>query len=113
MEAERDRLAGFRSLMGILVRKWTVEIMYCLYENERMRFSQLRRALKGVSSRTLSDRLRELEELGLVRREVFPEKPVRVEYMLTPGGKRVGEQAYESLGRLVDVWKTEVGLKEG
>ena len=72
-----------------------------------MRFSELR-ILKGVSSRTLSDRLRELEEIGLVRREVFSEKPVRVEYMLTPDGRRVGEQAYDSLGRLVDVWKREV-----
>ena len=108
MEAERDRLAEIRSVMGTLVRKWTVEIMYCLYRNERMRFSELRRVLRGVSSRTLSDRLRELEDIGLVRREVFPEKPIRVEYMLTPGGRRVGEEAYDSLGRLVDVWKREV-----
>ncbi len=108
MEAERARLAEFRSLMGTFVRKWNVEIMYCLYTNRKMRFSHLRRMLSGISSRTLSDRLKELEDMGLVRRMVFPEKPVRVEYELTPAGRQIGEQAYESFEKLVDAWDKAV-----
>ncbi len=113
MEAEKRKLGKFRALMGAFVRKWTVEIMYCLYENGTMRFTDLRRMLSGISSRTLSDRLRELEEMGLVRRTVHAEKPVRVEYELTPAGRRIGELAYASFEELVDAWDQVVGRKGG
>lgn len=105
MEADRAKLAEFRALMSTFVKKWSVEIMYLLYQNERMRFSELRKMLGGPSSRILSDRLKELEEMGLVRRMVLPEKPVRVNYMLTETGRHVGEQAYESFSSLMKVWE--------
>jgi len=105
METERDRLAEFRALMATFVKKWSVEIMYLLYMNESMRFSELSRELGGPSSRILSDRLNELEVMGLVNRRVLPEKPVRVDYMLTEAGRQVGEQAYDSLSTLLEIWK--------
>ena len=108
MEAERARLAKFRALMATFVKKWSVEIMYLLYQNERMRFSELRRVLGSPSSRILSDRLKELEEMGLVKRSVLPEKPVRVDYMLTRTGRQVGEQAYESFSTLMEVWERTI-----
>jgi DNA-binding HxlR family transcriptional regulator len=104
MDAEVRKLDRFRVLMGTLVKKWTVEIMYCLYRNRTMRFSELRRLLGGVSSRTLSDRLKELEGMGLVTRRVSQTRPVRVEYSLTEGGRRIGEEAYSSFERLISVW---------
>lgn len=113
MEAERKKLAKFRALMETFVRKWTVEIMYCLYESKTMRFTDLRKTLSGISSRTLSDRLRELEEMGLVRRTVYAEKPVRVEYELTPAGRKIGELAYASFEELVDAWDQVAGRKGG
>jgi DNA-binding HxlR family transcriptional regulator len=52
----------------------------------RTRFCELERSLAGISPRTLSLRLRALEEGGIVKRHTFPEVPPRVEYQLTPKG---------------------------
>jgi len=112
METERARFAEFRAMMATFVKKWSVEIMYLLYKNESMRFSELSRELGGPSSRILSDRLKELEVTGLVNRRVLPEKPVRVDYMLTDAGRKVGEQAYESLSTLLEVWERSTGEEE-
>ena len=53
----------------------------------RSRFCELERSLEGISPRTLSLRLRALEEQGIVARETFPEVPPRVEYALTEKGR--------------------------
>ena len=53
----------------------------------RSRFCELERSLQGISPRTLSLRLRALEEEGVVERQTFPEVPPRVEYALTPKGR--------------------------
>ena len=53
----------------------------------RSRFCELERSLAGISPRTLSLRLRALEEEGVVRRQTFPEVPPRVEYVLTSKGR--------------------------
>ena len=53
----------------------------------RSRFCELERSLAGISPRTLSLRLRALEEDGIVARETFPEVPPRVEYALTEKGR--------------------------
>jgi len=111
VDDEKTVLDTFRIMMGMFVKKWTVEIMYCLYEKDPIRFSEIRKRLRGVSSRTLSDRLKELEELGFVQRTVFPEKPVRIEYTLTPNGRRIGEEAYESFSRLLKVWNEIVSTQ--
>ena len=53
----------------------------------RARFCELERSLEGISPRTLSLRLRALEEEGIVARQTFPEVPPRVEYALTEKGR--------------------------
>jgi DNA-binding HxlR family transcriptional regulator len=53
----------------------------------RTRFCELERSLAGISPRTLSLRLRALEEEAIVERRTFPEVPPRVEYQLTPKGR--------------------------
>jgi DNA-binding HxlR family transcriptional regulator len=53
----------------------------------RSRFCELERSLQGISPRTLSLRLRALEEEGVVERQTFPEVPPRVEYALTDKGR--------------------------
>src|SRR3954467_957345 len=69
----------------IVCGKWTLLIIRDLAEG-RSRFCELERSLAGISPRTLSLRLRALEEEGIVARQTFPEVPPRVEYALTDKG---------------------------
>src|SRR4051812_24595925 len=66
--------------------KWTLLLVRDLAEG-RSRFCELERSLAGISPRTLSLRLRALEEEGIVERQTYPEVPPRVEYQLTAKGR--------------------------
>jgi DNA-binding HxlR family transcriptional regulator len=66
--------------------RWKVMVIHQLLEGTR-RFSELHRALVGVSHRTLTQQLRELEQRGIIRRKVYHQVPPKVEYSLTPLGK--------------------------
>jgi DNA-binding HxlR family transcriptional regulator len=70
----------------IVCGKWTLIIIRDLADS-RARFCELERSLKGISPRTLSIRLRALEEEGIVERRTYPEVPPRVEYALTEKGR--------------------------
>ncbi len=70
----------------IVCGKWTLLVIRDLADG-RSRFCELERSLAGISPRTLSLRLRALEEEGIVRRQTFPEVPPRVEYALTDKGR--------------------------
>ena len=70
----------------IVCGKWTLLIVRDLAEG-RARFCELERSLGGISPRTLSLRLRALEEEGIVHRQTYPEVPPRVEYALTEKGR--------------------------
>lgn len=70
----------------IVCGKWTLLVIRDLAEG-RSRFCELERSLEGISPRTLSLRLRALEEVGIVERQTFPEVPPRVEYALTEKGR--------------------------
>ena len=70
----------------IVCGKWTLLLVRELAEG-CSRFCELERSLEGISPRTLSLRLRALEEEGIVRRQTFPEVPPRVEYALTEKGR--------------------------
>ncbi len=70
----------------IVCGKWTLLLVRDLAEG-RSRFCELERSLAGISPRTLSLRLRALEEEGIVERHTFPEVPPRVEYALTEKGR--------------------------
>jgi DNA-binding HxlR family transcriptional regulator len=70
----------------IVCGKWTLLLVKELAEG-RSRFCEFERSLAGISPRTLSLRLRALEEEGMVARHTFPEVPPRVEYILTDKGR--------------------------
>jgi DNA-binding HxlR family transcriptional regulator len=70
----------------IISGKWTLLVIRDLAESNR-RFCELERSLEGISPRTLSLRLRALEECEIVARHTYPEVPPRVEYALTEKGK--------------------------
>lgn len=70
----------------VVCGKWTLLIIRDLADG-RSRFCELERSLHGISPRTLSIRLRSLEDEGIVRRRTYPEVPPRVEYALTEKGR--------------------------
>ena len=69
----------------IIGNKWTPLIVRDL-ARDRRRFSELERSLTGISPKTLSERLKRLEEAGIIVRQCFAEVPPRVEYSLTAKG---------------------------
>ena len=69
----------------IIGNRWTPLILRDLEQGER-RFSELARSLQGISPKTLSERLKRLEEAGVIDRQCFAEVPPRVEYSLTDKG---------------------------
>jgi DNA-binding HxlR family transcriptional regulator len=85
-EMSGDRTCPVCRTAEIVCGKWTLLIIKELAEG-RTRFCELERSLNGISPRTLSLRLRALEEEGIVARRTFPEVPPRVEYVLTEKGR--------------------------
>jgi DNA-binding HxlR family transcriptional regulator len=71
---------------AVISGKWTILLVRDLAEGH-CRFCELERSLAGISPRTLSLRLRALEEEGIVERHTYPEVPPRVEYQLTEKGR--------------------------
>lgn len=84
----------------IISGKWTLLIIRDLAHGT-MRFSQIERSLVGISPKTLSDRLHNLERDGIIRRQTFAEVPPRVEYSLTEKGRALAEviEAMRVFGR--------------
>lgn len=79
-----------RHILDRIGDRWTVLIVGALQDGSA-RFSELRRRIEGISQKMLTQTLRGLERDGLVRRTVYPEVPVRVEYALTEAGRTLGE----------------------
>lgn len=74
----------FEKAMGMLSQRWTGLVIYQLLTGSK-RFCALESSI-GISGRVLSERLKDLEHSEIVKREVFPETPVRIEYSLTDKG---------------------------
>src|SRR3954469_25101993 len=91
----------------ILAGKWTILLIRDLADG-RCRFCELERSLEGISPRTLSLRLRALEEHGIVERRTFPEVPPRVEYSLTEKGRAL-VPIIESMRRYGTDWLVAAG----
>lgn len=80
-------------IIGAITRKWTVPIIYLLYRTGELGFTELENLLMGISSRTLSLRLKSLQQRGWVHREVTDDRPPRVRYSLTRQGTLVAKMA--------------------
>ncbi len=90
---------------SIFSSKWTIEILATLYIAGERRFNEMRKLLRGISSRTLSDKLTKCAESGLVDRIVEEGPPIRVKYRLTDHGRDAGRL----LGPLVAYMKVRQG----
>ena len=71
----------------ILSGKWRLIILYYLCNGEPQRFGEIKKNISGLTEHMLTTTLRDLEQKGLIRREVFPEVPSRVEYSVTDKGQ--------------------------
>ncbi len=92
----------FHQAIELIGRRWTGAIVQVLMTGRR-RYCDLRTAIPDVSDRMLSERLRELEAEGIVRRIVTPETPVRVEYELSKKGRAL-EQALSAVAEWAEKW---------
>jgi DNA-binding HxlR family transcriptional regulator len=80
-----------RQVLTRIADKWTMLVITLLSEDEKLRFSEIRRQIEGISQKMLTQTLRGLERDGLVTRTVYPTVPVTVEYRLTDLGRSLGE----------------------
>jgi DNA-binding HxlR family transcriptional regulator len=80
---EEDRRAA-----DLLERRWTVSILYVSHDGA-VRFNEFLQALGSISPATLAQRLADLEEAGVLEREVVDDRPPRVEYRLTERGRQL------------------------
>ena len=82
-KAARGVEGAFRMLEG----RWKMVIIFHLFDRGILRFSELEKAIPGISQKMLIQQLRELERDGIVSRTVYPQVPPKVEYGLTEWGK--------------------------
>jgi DNA-binding HxlR family transcriptional regulator len=87
-------------LLVLIGGRWKPVILWWLFESEEpLRFKALRQVMPRISQKILTQQLRELERDNLVKREMFREMPVRVEYSLTPFGRKL-----RPVLRVLDSW---------
>jgi len=105
--SEKELLAPFcpayTRAIEIIGRRWTGAVVRSLLAGST-RFSEILGDVPGLSDRLLSQRLKELENEGIVERCVTPSTPVRVDYRLTEKGRALGGVVQEVV-RWVDVWE--------
>jgi DNA-binding HxlR family transcriptional regulator len=92
----------FHEAVELIGRRWSGAVIQLL-TGGRLRFSDLRDAVPEISDRMLSERLKELEAAGIVRRIVTPVTPVKVEYELTEKGRAL-EEPLRAIGEWATAW---------
>jgi DNA-binding HxlR family transcriptional regulator len=81
-----EEVARAADLLG---RRWMLAILWAAAEEGAVRFNEFKQTLEGIPPRTLALRLSELEEAGVLERQVLDSRPPRVEYRLTPAGRKL------------------------
>lgn len=76
----------FGYTLSLIGGKWKMVILYLLYDRQVVRYNELQRLIGGITYKTLSTQLKELEADGLIRRVEYPQIPPKVEYSLSEKG---------------------------
>jgi DNA-binding HxlR family transcriptional regulator len=87
-----------RRAAGLLERRWTISVVYASFEGAA-RFNEFKQACGAIPPRTLADRLRDLEEAGVMEKHVVPASPPYYEYRLTDRGRQLAP-VIKALGAL-------------
>jgi DNA-binding HxlR family transcriptional regulator len=95
-----------QELLQLLTRPWTMHVLWVLSNSGPTRFGALRRQIDGISSRLLTERLRDLEEKGFIYRHYEPTIPPAVTYGLTERMQEISG-ALEKLDALAHKWQEE------
>jgi DNA-binding HxlR family transcriptional regulator len=105
-----DQLESFcpryHHAVELVGRRWTGALIRVLLRG-RARYHELRDEIPAISDRMLSERLRELEQEGVIERVVVPETPVRVEYELTEKGRAL-DPVVRAIAKWAERWVPEV-----
>jgi len=93
-------MCPIEQLLVLIGGRWKPVILWWLFESRKpLRFKALRQNMPRISQKVLTQQLRELERDELVKRQMFAEMPVRVEYSLTPFGRKL-----QPVLRVLDSW---------
>ncbi|MCM3004220.1 winged helix-turn-helix transcriptional regulator [Priestia koreensis] len=84
-EEEQDISCSVEEVINVLGGKWSFHVLKELFDGTR-RFGEIRKSIKGISPKALTDTLRHFEDNGIVEREIHATVPVTVEYSLTDKG---------------------------
>jgi DNA-binding HxlR family transcriptional regulator len=82
-------LCPLEGVMGVISKRWALLILAAIGNHGKLRYGELMKKLGGISPKSLSDRLKELGEAGIIERHAFAEIPPRVEYSLTKDGQEL------------------------
>lgn len=88
--------------INVLGGKWKLQILWNIYNRKNVRFNELKRLLGNITTKTLTDQLRELEDQKIIQRIVYPEVPPKVEYSFTDIG-----QSLEPVLKILCEWGTQ------
>ncbi|CAM4417802.1 MULTISPECIES: helix-turn-helix domain-containing protein [Paenibacillus] len=106
---EFEMCPRFEKAVDVLSKRWVALIVFVLMQGPR-RFGEIEGCLSNLSGKVLSDRLKEMENEGIIQRTVYPEMPVRIEYSLTAKGNALAPILGE-----ISSWSSEwieLGVKQ-
>ena len=83
---KRSELCPVEATARIVGGRWKAAVLQQLFQGAK-RFSELKRAINGITQRTLAQQLRDLQSTGIIERTVYPDRPPRVVYTVTPLGR--------------------------
>jgi len=101
---------SMEAALHILGGKWKGVILYHLFKDGTLRFSELQRFMTSINQRLLTKQLRELEEDGLIVRQIYPVVPPKVEYSLSEEGRELNKLVLD-LSLWGRKWLEKRGLK--
>jgi DNA-binding HxlR family transcriptional regulator len=98
-------------ILRILMGPWTTYILWLLRSNGELRFGQLRKQMPGISAKMLTERLRMLEEAGIVNRVQEATIPPKVSYSFTEKGEDLN-RVLDDLSKLAEKWNCPTNTKK-